>query len=61
MGPLEKEVDQGCAGISGLASIFPIGQLIDKEDLSGTMYRYSLPYSILHSVHKKHQERGGKK
>jgi F420-non-reducing hydrogenase small subunit len=58
MGPLEKEVDQGCATISGLASIFPIGQLITQEDLSGTVYRYSLPFSILHRVHKKHK--GGK-
>ena len=59
MGPLEKERDQGCASISGLSSIFPIGQLITQEDLSGTVYRYSLPFSILHQVHKK-QERGKK-
>ncbi|MHA2330377.1 MAG: NADH-quinone oxidoreductase subunit B family protein, partial [Candidatus Hodarchaeales archaeon] len=59
MGPLEKERDQGCASISGLASIFPIGQLISQEDLSGTVYRYALPFSILHEVHKK-QERDKK-
>ena len=59
MGPLEKEMDQGCAAISGLASIFPIGQLISQEDLSGTVYRYSLPYSILHRVHK--TQEGGKR
>ncbi len=58
MGPLEKEKDQGCASISGLASIFPIGQLIKQEDLPGTVYRYSLPYSLLHEVHKKQE--GGK-
>lgn len=52
MGPLEKEVDQGCASISGLASIFPIGLLITQEDLPGTVYRYSLPYSILHKLQK---------
>ena len=52
MGPLEKEVDQGCAAISGLASIFPIGHLIQEEDLAGTVYRYSLPYSILHRLYK---------
>lgn len=56
MGPLEKEMDQGCASISGLASIFPIGHLIQQEDLSGTVYRYSLPYSILHRVHKIQEE-----
>ncbi len=56
MGPLEKEVDQGCAAISGLASIFPIGQLIQQEDLSGTVYRYSLPYSILHRISKDQKE-----
>ncbi|MFX0099324.1 MAG: F420-nonreducing hydrogenase [Candidatus Hodarchaeota archaeon] len=53
MGPLEKEVDQGCASICGLASIFPIGQLMNQEDLAGTVYRYSLPYSILHRVQEK--------
>ncbi|MFX1294543.1 MAG: F420-nonreducing hydrogenase [Promethearchaeota archaeon] len=58
MGPLEKEKDQGCASITGLSSIFPIGQLIKQEDLSGTVYRYSLPFSILHEVHKK--QKGGK-
>ncbi len=58
MGPLEKEKDQGCASITGLASIFPIGQLITQEDLSGTVYRYSLPFSILHEVYKKQE--GGK-
>ena len=59
MGPLEKERDQGCASITSIASIFPIGQLIKNEDLSGTVYRYSLPFSILHEVHKKQE--GGKK
>ena len=59
MGPLENEVDQGCASISGLASIFPIGLLITQEDLPGTVYRYSLPYSILHKLHKLKKE-GGK-
>ncbi|KKK40682.1 hypothetical protein LCGC14_0684040 [marine sediment metagenome] len=58
MGPLEKEIDQGCAAISGLASIFPIGQLIQQEDLSGTVYRYSLPYSILQRLYKTQQEVG---
>lgn len=56
MGPLEKEIDQGCAAISGLASIFPIGQLMQQEDLSGTVYRYSLPYSILQRINKLQKE-----
>jgi hypothetical protein len=50
MGILEHEKDQGCAAISGLASIFPIGQLISKEDLTGTVYRYTLPYSMLQKM-----------
>ena len=58
MGPVEKDKDQGCAVISGLASIFPIGQLVTQEDLSGTVYRYSLPFSTIHEVHKKQD--GGK-
>ncbi len=59
MGPLEKEMDQGCAAIAGLSSIFPIGQLIKQEDLSGTVYRYALPFSKLQQVHKK--AKGGTK
>ncbi len=55
MGPLEKERDQGCASISGLASIFPIGQLIKQEDLAGTVYRYSFPLSIFHRVTNKRE------
>ena len=57
MGILEKEVDQGCSVLSGLASIFPIGQLSEKEDFIGTFYRYTLPNSIIQKV-SDNKERG---
>jgi F420-non-reducing hydrogenase small subunit len=50
MGVLENERDQGCAAISGLASIFPIGQMMKKEDLAGMIYRYTLPSSMLRNM-----------
>ena len=60
MGILAKEKDQGCAVISGLASIFPIGQLSKKEDLMGTVYRYTLPASIIQKASDKQKFNGGK-
>lgn len=46
MGPNPKQADQGCGTVDALASLLPIGLLKRKEDLPGTVYRYSFPASL---------------
>lgn len=46
-GPSEEAIEQGCEMANALAPVIPIGALINKEDLAGTVYRFALPSSII--------------
>jgi len=47
MGPPKVVNDHGCATINALASLLPVGLLADREDLTGTVYRYSMGFSTI--------------
>jgi len=52
-GPSEEAIEQGCEVANSLAPIVPIGALVNKEDLPGTLYRFALPSSIIEGNVKK--------
>ena len=56
MGPNPEAIEQGSEMSNAMAPMLPIGALIQKEDLAGTFYRYSLPSSILPRVLKGHKD-----
>lgn len=55
MGPNPKAIEQGSEICNAMAPMLPIGQLIQKEDLPGTFYRFALASSILPTHIKKHK------
>ncbi|MFW9997635.1 MAG: hypothetical protein ACFFD4_36685 [Candidatus Odinarchaeota archaeon] len=59
MGPPKAVKDHGCASINALASLLPVGLLADREDLVGTVYRYSLGYSTVSRARAGMKRKGG--
>ena len=56
MGPNPKAIEQGSELSNAMAPMLPIGALVNKEDLPGTFYRYSLAASIIPSVKHGYKE-----
>ncbi|MHA2295140.1 MAG: NADH-quinone oxidoreductase subunit B family protein [Candidatus Hodarchaeales archaeon] len=60
MGPPKAVRDHGCAAINALATLLPIGILAEREDLTGTAYRYTLAASTISRAKAGMQKKGGK-
>ena len=54
-------IEQGSEICNAMAPMLPIGQLIQREDLPGTFYRFALASSILPAHIKNHKALSNKK